>query len=505
MTSDSQHELGDELLSAYLDDELSADERALVERRLAVDADARQMLEHLRSASQAVRELPHQAPDRDLRVPVLQKIEARPDSPSHAAAAKSEPMPKLTIGRTARGWVWASLAVAAALLIMLNQSDDRVPPIGDVAQRTSEPPAAKETLARDAPELRAWNEPAAPPAAPAVAEVDSPAPSAGELADMPAPSAAVPADESSIAPQAASQVQLGAAPQSDSAGEFHEGLDYVAASQSASSSDESELVVVHVLAKRQALENKSFEKLLESKGIALEAETTEEQIAPEPGTAPPPAESGIEQERLIEARSLSTAGCEAVLVEAPPMAIYKCMAELNQDSNNYPGVSVDDFELADDVSALEASGAKKLATDLGKYSRGVVPQQYKDAFSRDMASYYQSGANGPDARGAPPFGAELRSPQKESQESSTRRSEVALGRARKVQPRIVSARDAEARSNRYEGLAGAAAPADALADRDVLPQAPSSASAESENWQVLFLLCPVEEAAPSPAAANRAE
>ena len=62
MNDNRQYELDDELLSAYLDDELSADERALVEARLATDPAAQQSLEQLRSVSQSVRSLPPTAP-----------------------------------------------------------------------------------------------------------------------------------------------------------------------------------------------------------------------------------------------------------------------------------------------------------------------------------------------------------------------------------------------------------------------------------------------------------
>ena len=53
-----QHEFEDHLLSAYLDDELSADERALVEQRLAVDPVARELLEDLKRLRGLVATLP---------------------------------------------------------------------------------------------------------------------------------------------------------------------------------------------------------------------------------------------------------------------------------------------------------------------------------------------------------------------------------------------------------------------------------------------------------------
>ena len=58
------HEFEDHLLSAYLDDELSADERALVEQRLAVDPVSRELLEDLKRLRGLVATLPGwQGPD----------------------------------------------------------------------------------------------------------------------------------------------------------------------------------------------------------------------------------------------------------------------------------------------------------------------------------------------------------------------------------------------------------------------------------------------------------
>ena len=102
MTDNPHHEPGDELLSAYLDDELSAEESALVERRLAVDADARQIVENLRNLSQSVRDLPRQAVGRDLREPILQRVEAARTSARSA------------IGSTAAAGILGSSCPAAA-------------------------------------------------------------------------------------------------------------------------------------------------------------------------------------------------------------------------------------------------------------------------------------------------------------------------------------------------------------------------------------------------------
>ena len=64
-----------ELLSAYLDDQLSSAQAAKVERRLAKDAEARQLLGQMREVSEMVGRLPrHRAPD-DLAEAVLADLE----------------------------------------------------------------------------------------------------------------------------------------------------------------------------------------------------------------------------------------------------------------------------------------------------------------------------------------------------------------------------------------------------------------------------------------------
>lgn len=62
-----QHEFEDHWFSAYLDDELSADERALVERRLADDPAARELLEDLKRVRGLVSTLPRWSGD-DLQI-----------------------------------------------------------------------------------------------------------------------------------------------------------------------------------------------------------------------------------------------------------------------------------------------------------------------------------------------------------------------------------------------------------------------------------------------------
>ena len=114
----SPAEFDDELLSAYLDDELAPDERARVEQRLAADPAAQKMLDQLRAVSQAMQGMPREAVGEDLRGPVLQQAERAmltsetkfprlaegPDSRPSPAGSRDDSLPPFSIGRTPRGW-----------------------------------------------------------------------------------------------------------------------------------------------------------------------------------------------------------------------------------------------------------------------------------------------------------------------------------------------------------------------------------------------------------------
>jgi hypothetical protein len=220
---DQQSELDDELLSAYLDDELSPEDRAAVEARLATDPGAQQLLHQLRAVCEAVQALPQEVVGHDMRESILhQANEARRSGTAagvrgageHADAANGQPSaaledaPKLTIGRTRRGWVWASLAIAAALLIMVfgrEPERDRLP---NLAQHQDKDQLRDARGGATDLEVRALNEPAAPvdksEAAPPPDSLSAWAAPATELGAEPAPSAA-PASSIASAPTSGPQ------------------------------------------------------------------------------------------------------------------------------------------------------------------------------------------------------------------------------------------------------------------------------------------------------------
>ncbi|MEX0712513.1 MAG: zf-HC2 domain-containing protein, partial [Pirellulales bacterium] len=145
----------DELLSAYLDDELSADERARVERLLAEQPESRALLEDLRALRSGLEALPRHRLESDFSGRVLRRAEREmlapeletgpadrlrglPGTPSASAdvgppsasdamadeegsVSPPEAVWPWRAGR--RTWAWAGLAAAAALLVMLFTPD----------------------------------------------------------------------------------------------------------------------------------------------------------------------------------------------------------------------------------------------------------------------------------------------------------------------------------------------------------------------------------------------
>lgn len=117
----------DELLSAYVDGELTAAERALVEERLRSDPTAAALVDELRSLSSAIKALPRETLGRDLRAGVLAEVaQAQSDLDSQGPTAQShlKSMPSPPVDRwpgIRRGLVWSALAIAATVLIAVFQ------------------------------------------------------------------------------------------------------------------------------------------------------------------------------------------------------------------------------------------------------------------------------------------------------------------------------------------------------------------------------------------------
>jgi negative regulator of sigma E activity len=181
MSARPDDKFDDELLSAYVDNELDAHERAAVEARLRTDERARQLLEEFRQASEAVRSLPREPAPRDLHGSVLAAIDrAAFEKGAHGQAnvdrATTLPMSAAVKQRrmTPRTWALAAFAVAAALMltVVLPRSVDEHRPM---AQATKEETAA---LQKGNDAAKPGQETTGGVSAPAMAP--APAPASGE-------------------------------------------------------------------------------------------------------------------------------------------------------------------------------------------------------------------------------------------------------------------------------------------------------------------------------------
>lgn len=127
MAQTNHDDFDDELLSAYVDGELTAAERALVEERLRNDPTAAALVDELRSVSNAIKSLPRETLGRDLRAGVLAEVaQAQADLNSHGPTAQSHAttLPLTPVDRWAgirRGLAWSALAIAATVLIAVFQ------------------------------------------------------------------------------------------------------------------------------------------------------------------------------------------------------------------------------------------------------------------------------------------------------------------------------------------------------------------------------------------------
>jgi hypothetical protein len=319
----------DELLSAYLDDELAPEERARVEEWLAADPRARQLLDELRAVSRAMRELPAATLGADLRESVLRRAERAMLVSGEGASARglSEVVRRIPFGRSKRAWFWAGAALAAGLMLMVFQQEPERNRdlLGDVALRDRDAVALNETL----PQL----------------EVQSREKAKEEVASPPA---AVSAPVSVVGREDASGGVGGAGAVMDAS--------------TAVNGVAEDLLVVHVNVTPAAIANRVFDAVLVDNQIEME-EPTEDELRSEPSQ-----------------------DVDVVLVEAAPAQISACLAELDADRSNFLGIAVDDEFAANQ----RARAAERPADDLKQYNFGVVPRQQKVELAPNNNLYYQT-------------------------------------------------------------------------------------------------------------------
>lgn len=592
--NDHKHELDDELLSAYLDGELLESERALVEARLASDPEAQHLLHQLRSVSQDIQSLPLKTGPRDFRDQVLQRVANTPITREATAASGPTPgvrasAPLAFQGR--RPWIWASLAVAAGLLIMfLNRGDNdrehlaavtntergRMEPQDPMPQRRLGEPQDQSAPAAADPALVAKSETALPPSAAATPTTPMMAPpaDASDLSDQVAssgrrvaesssvsegspvvpelkvPLSDVPSDESirtgnivatapspppapaatpasptvgglasggergpagmarpAAAPEQPSARPLPAGPAGPVAGRGG-GSGGAAANQPLERFEElAPTLVVHVVAKKYALDNKAFEDLLAKNHIQLESNATtlafeEARRANGIVNRSSKAANADRFAGQVEAKTTDSAQeVELLEVEASRQSIESCLTELQQDSANYAGVAIEKVALGQEGAEKSESADKKLVTDLSRFNRGNISQTQKDIVPEKLYAF----GGGKDR--ADTISLDTAKAKSETSESSGKPSQQAeqlkeskqlpaiqdgvekesLGRARRLTPVELQQRGMDRLST--SGVVRAQVPDVATRAKTQSELAPTK-KADADGMRVLFVITP---------------
>ena len=345
--------LDDELLSAYVDGELTAEERAAVEARLASDPSARELVAEIQALSGTLRSLPREKVVDDVRAGVLNQLpEKRVTLPTR----------DISLGRRL---LWPMLAIAVALMLMFVQESEKRG-VDDVAKVE-----ADRDVAPPQPERRRE-----------VAAVDAPA-------TVSAPVISAPAGESRID---ALRATAPATAKSDVAAEdfrMSGSLD------KALSSNESGVGIVHLTLTDFRAGAERFDRLLLSNGVQVlvepesESQTTTtrsgeglafdraesaNESAPVARTLAAPSAGGdvggyggVEASNAPPKNSEESAsGPEMVLVEAPPEQIAQILLGCSNDT-----VAIKEVRIDPTASGTNLAPEKQQLSQYRQYERGT--------------------------------------------------------------------------------------------------------------------------------------
>jgi anti-sigma factor RsiW len=352
-----------ELLSAYLDGELSDAERLRVEERLAEDPAAQAMLDELRQTSSALQGMPRETLGRDLLSAVWKDVDERaagkPEDERATIAMRDASAARAKRAGRRRGLAWAAAAIAAALLMAaFLPRDDDGRELAAVKKPEQPRPSEPMVAGRVASE------------APAQADEESLARDgdSGEKSDALRAAGApheIESRSSAHGAAAIGEATGGARRVADSAAEGRPATSNAARHRSASASDAfwqagaSRTVNIQLSNSAGA---QLFEQLLASNNIELvDADVEADELAepPAPETAAtsdasgarsgvelaetPPSEGGLGGRESVAARSAGKLERElagpdqvaAVLVEATPQQIDQLVQACQADARNF--------------------------------------------------------------------------------------------------------------------------------------------------------------------------
>lgn len=555
---ESKFELDDELVSAYLDGELSPEDRAAVEGRLAAEPAAERLLHELRCVSQDVQSLPQEKLGNQVSESVIRRAqEAKPRKPAaadtktvascQASSDSGDRLAAISFFGTKRAWIWASLALAAGLLIMIIQSGDRpeskLPPIAQRNQPLATDQPSAENADRSRRDLTISAAPEAPPSATLATENQAkekgrspaavaPSPTFDRLSDRakkseapgpPLSTASPTLNKDKVDSQSNAGPDLAAAPAGQASADRYatppqttDGVSaaggargMIAGSQKPEQTDQDEpRLVVHVIATHEALQKKSFDQLLARHSIEFEPQLPTQ----EPNSSGRAAENKI-KELAAKPRSDKAAGSpnvDMVLVEATPQAIAACLQGLKQDSHDYLAVEVDPTPQPQEITQAGTSPANELSDNLSQLNRGAVQQKQEDSLGRN---YYDYASRKPNEYGVEhsaragqlaPEGTGQTTNSREPLDLKSHQSQ-ALGRARRVQTRGPVSRQTDeqiASDSRLGGKAGGVTKSPKTLRK---LQEHDKSSANNDKWKVLFVLTPEDAPAPVASPADRAK
>ena len=335
-----------ELLSAYLDGELDAAERANVERLLADDPAARQLLDDLRALSVTLQALPQEKIGEDLSGVVLCTAARRvllEGAPGETEDSTPESVP---LGRSvfrrlfnARGLAYVGIVVAFAVVITVFERHQDGP--------AADKDAKQMALATPKPEKPAEELEGLPPASQSIRDsvVESAKPPAA-----PAEKIAGTAEESSAESFATKSAKgaapaPGAPPAPSAALRANNAMSGRPAAAAKKAPADEEVLVVHCDVTPEAIARKTFEKLLAANGIARRRQLELGDWDDDTKTSGDGAvQEGEDKEKWRKDAEIApppeSGKVNLIYVEATPEQIKATLAALAAQPNAFSNVSV---------------------------------------------------------------------------------------------------------------------------------------------------------------------
>lgn len=331
-----------ELLSAYLDGELDAAERADVERLLAADPAARQLLDDLRALSVTLQALPQEKIGEDLSGAVLRTAARRvllEGAPGETEDSTPESVP---LGRSvfhrffnARGLAWAGIVVAFAVVITVfeQHQDD---PAADkdarqVALATPKPEKPVEEHEGLPPTIQAARDSVVESAKPAEKIADTAEESSGDRFVTKLAKRAAPAPKAPPAPSAALRA--------------NNAMSGWPAAADKKARAGKEVLVVHCDVTPEAVARKTFDKLLAANGITRRRQLNlrdldDDNKANDDGAV----QKGVDKEKRWKDAEIApppeSGEVNLIYVEATPEQIEATLAALVAQPKAFSNVSV---------------------------------------------------------------------------------------------------------------------------------------------------------------------